>query len=369
MSQTASWNWPQAEPRPGGPALPRISPWTLLGGGFVLAAGALLIAGRTLPALNTLSITFVSIVLEALPFVAIGALVGGLVETFVSRERLAAVLPGRTRSAIFVAAGLGLLLPVCECAIIPVTRRLVRKGVPFCVAVAYLLAGPIVNPLVALSTYVAYAGDWSVVLARLVFGYGIAVFVAMMMNEFFCDDMVLIPETKGEDGHHKNHHGHNHHDCGCGNHGCSSHGHQTHRSFHGKLVAAMAHAGEDFLYVGQFLIIGAFVAAGAQTLLDRAFFVTLASTPVLGIGGMMTLAVLLNLCSEADAFVAASFRTAMPLSAQLAFMVLGPMLDLKLIAMYLSFVRRGAFTVLVILMVGSTFALMWLFEIFTAPAG
>ena len=87
-----------------------------------------------------------------------GALVGGLIEVFVSRTALTRWLPRRTWQAVLLAAGMGLVLPVCECAVIPVTRRLIGKGVPFAVALAYLLAGPIVNPLVAASTAVAYAG-------------------------------------------------------------------------------------------------------------------------------------------------------------------------------------------------------------------
>jgi len=100
------------------------------------------------------------------------------------------------------------------------------------------------------------------------------------------------------------------------------------------------------------------VAPARQSFIARQTFVDLAATPVLTIVLMMGLAVVLNLCSEADAFVAASFRTSLPLSAQMAFMVLGPMLDLKLIAMYLSFVRKRALLVMIVLMGALVFGMM-----------
>ena len=92
----------------------------------------------------------------------------------------------------------------------------------------------------------------------------------------------------------------------------------------------MAHAASDFLEVAGFLVIGAFVAALVQSGIDRNYFLFLGEDSVLAVAAMMVLAVILNLCSAADAFVAASFRLTIPMSAQMAFMVLGPMLDLKL---------------------------------------
>ena len=103
---------------------------------------------------------------------------------------------------------------------------------------------------------------------------------------------------------------------------------------------------------------GAFIAAVSQAVVSRETFVALAETPAGGIAAMMGLAVALNLCSEADAFVAASYRTLLPVTAQLAFLVLGPMLDLKLVAMYLSFVRKPAVLALSVLLIVFVFGMM-----------
>ena len=129
-----------------------------------------------------LSISFVAIMVEAMPFMLIGSLIGGLIEAFVHKNMLGRLLEGRERSAIFIAAGLGLIFPVCDCAIAPLVKRLLSKGVPLSVAIAFLLAGPIVNPIVAASTWLAYQGNWSFLVTRMVLGYAVAIVVAILMD-------------------------------------------------------------------------------------------------------------------------------------------------------------------------------------------
>ncbi len=347
-----------AGPAAPAPARSLPSTWALAGVCFVVAALVLAMFVRGNPAIGTLSITFVSIVLEALPFVMLGSLIGGLIEVFVSRDRITALLPRNVTAAVFVAACMGIVLPVCECAIIPVTRRLLGKGVPFSVAVAYLIAGPIVNPLVAGSTAVAYSGDPimpAMVVTRLLCGFTIAVFVARLMDEVFPGRKALVPGAVENKLRSACDHG-----CGCGHEHDHAHDHEhaAPQKLSKRCMTALEHGADDFLHVSQFLIIGAFVAALSQTVISREAFLSLAETPSASIGVMMLLAVVLNLCSEADAFVAASFRTSLPAAAQMAFLVLGPMLDLKLIAMYLSFVRKRALTMMILLMVGLVFGMM-----------
>jgi uncharacterized membrane protein YraQ (UPF0718 family) len=291
--------------------------------GFVICALSVIAFFRNAPQFNTFGITFASIVLEAFPFMLLGSLTGGLIEVFVSRERLTAWLPQRRYLAVFAAAGLGLIFPVCECAIVPVVRRLVNKGIPLGAAIGFLLGGPIVNPVVAASTAVAYTFDWKIVVSRLGFGYGIAVGVGILMDVLFTQVQAL----RGEESGHRIHSG----DAECA---LSILPRQ-------KVMLAINHAAHDFLDMGRFLVIGGFVAAAVQTLAVRHLFSPVASTPLFSILMMMIMAIVLNLCSEADAFVAASFRwTLVPDSAQLAFMVLGPMLDIKLLLMYAGLFRK-----------------------------
>lgn len=284
---------------------------------------------RQSPAFATFSITFVAIFLEALPFMLLGAAIGGLIEVFVSKAVILRILPSGRLPAILLAAGLGMVFPVCECAIVPVVRRLFAKGLPLGAGIAFLLGGPIVNPLVFFSTAVAYGNDFRPAGYRLFGGYLIAVVVGLFIDRLFTrrSALVSIPSVPPENTHEK----------------CLSTGPAGVGT---KIGWAMQHAAADFVDISRFLVFGAVAAGLLQTLVVRGELAELFGAPVVSILLMMSLAVLLSLCSEADAFVAASFRTTLPLAAQMAFMVLGPMLDLKLIAMYFRMFRKRLILVL-----------------------
>ncbi len=303
---------------------------------LVVAVGLLFLGSRFRfdDQLGDLSISFVAIVLEAVPFVLIGTLIGGMVEVFVPQSLVKRVLEDRGTSSIFVAAGLGFIFPVCECAIVPVCKRLMGKGVPLPTAVAFLLAVPIVNPIVAASTAIAYRFDWTFVGTRLMCGYLIAVGVAFLVQYLWGRDSNVLVHSEETVGH------------AC----CQGHDHDHHgdEGFWTKLVMASHHGCDDFFQVAKYLIIGAFVAASARTVIGVEMFARFSESPYAAILLMMLLAIALNLCSEADAFVAAAFRGVMPPAAQMGFMVLGPMLDLKLILMY-----RTLFKTRVIAAIGS----------------
>ena len=301
---------------------------------FVLFAMGLLVFFRDRAQFQTLGIIFVSIVLEALPFMLLGTLFGGFIEVFVSREKITHWLPEGRWWTVFIGAGIGIIFPICECAIVPVVRRLLHKGVPLSAAIAFLLGGPIVNPIVASSTAIAYFGDWSMVAGRMIFGYLIAVVIGFFMGLIFTRNKAVRGEVFADLHHMK---------------AASNSNHGKSPALGEKAVLAVSHAAGDFFDIGRFLVIGAFIAALLQTLIPRQIFAAALSTPALSILFMMIMAVVLNLCSEADAFVAASFRSSLvPLSAQLAFMILGPMLDIKLILMYLKVFRISAIAALTI---------------------
>jgi uncharacterized membrane protein YraQ (UPF0718 family) len=311
---------------------------------FLLFAVSLVVFFRDRPQFHTLGIIFVSIVLEAFPFMLLGTLIGGFIEVFIPRETIIRFLPERRWWAVFIAAAMGVIFPVCECAIIPVVRRLLKKGIPLSAAIAFLLGGPIVNPVVAASTAVAYFADWSIVMRRMILGYIIAVAIGLLMSLFFSKIKAVRNEVFSDQN-----------PMNCGTH-CD---HRTAAALGEKINLAVSHAADDFFDIGRFLVIGAFFAAVLQTLVPRQVFAALTDTPVLSILIMMVMAILLNLCSEADAFVAASFRsTPVPLPAQLAFMILGPMLDIKLIFMYFDVFRIQAIVTLTALVFSLVFLSM-----------
>jgi len=319
---------------------------------FLLVAFYFLPAGSDSSALNSLAIVFISIVLEAIPFMLMGSLVGGVIEAFLSRERMTAFLPKRGWQTVCVAAAAGILFPVCECAVVPVVRRLVGKGLPFAAAIGYLLGGPIVNPVVAASTALAYAFDWRMVALRLVGGYILAVVIGLAMGRLFEKAPAIL--AVGVDPAFSPCGGlHDPHDAACGC--CSTQTAEAPVDWMDKAGAAFIHAKNDFLAVGHYLVIGAFIAALAQTVVERSLFTGLAHIPAVSVLLMMSLAILLNLCSEADAFIAASFQGMMPVAAQLAFLLTGPMLDLKLLLMYRGLFTKRAIVALAALVAGMVF--------------
>ncbi|MCG8684171.1 MAG: permease [Desulfobacterales bacterium] len=305
---------------------------------FLAAAGWLAVVYGQTEAFVSFAIIFSSIVLEALPFMLMGTLLGGCVEIFLSREQLIRILPKSPKRAIILAAFMGILFPVCECAIVPVVRKFIQKGMPLGAAVAFMLGGPIVNPLVFSSTLVAYSFAWDVAILRTFTGAGIAMAIGLLIHSTFSKNQGLLQVDNNLQDQ-CNH---------CGTAGCG-HDHQdlTGQPFLKKLMAAISHGAMDFYDIGRFLIIGAFIAAALQTIVPRQAFFSVATGAFTAIGVMMVLAIVLNLCSEADAFIAASLAPiGIPFTAQMAFMVLGPMLDIKLILMYMSVFSRKMIIIL-----------------------
>ena len=149
-----------------------------------------------------------AIFIEVIPFLAFGALISALVEVFVSQERMLRLIPKNVAGGVALGIGAGFILPTCECGVVPIVRRLIHKGVPNHIAIAYMLAAPIVNPVVLLSTYMAFNGNKNMVFARIV----IAVIVASIMGLYARRFTSVFGEsTKNSlhDHHHK-HHEHNH---------------------------------------------------------------------------------------------------------------------------------------------------------------
>lgn len=341
-----------------GPTNPLEKPSPLASAGQMLQAFFLTVAismalfhART-EAFTTFSIIFSAIVLEAFPFMLLGTLIGGFVEVFISREQLIRFLPKNRTLAIAGAAFMGLVFPVCECAIVPVVRKFIQKGLPLGSAVAFLLGGPIVNPLVFASTLVAYSFSWETAFLRVFAGVGIAVMVGILIDSVISRDQALLPGAGDSE-------------CGCGHTGCGhDHNHDVNASFGEKTWSALSHGAADFYDIGRFLIMGAFIAAALQTLVPRQAILSVADGPLLAILVMMALAVILNLCSEADAFISASFQPlGIPLSAQMAFMVLGPMLDIKLVLMYLGVFTRKMILILVFSVCLAVFMAMTCLEV------
>lgn len=263
--------------------------------------------------LQNLLLVFVSLLVEAMPFVLLGAVVSAAVEVLVPSTAFARIASLPRALQLPVAAAAGVAFPVCECGSVPVARRLARKGLAPGAAITFMLAAPIVNPVVIASTIVAYRGQETLgimVLGRLGLGFLVAIAAGWVVGTG--SGPGLLREPRGRDEPEKEA--------------------SPSRRF-------VDHLTGDALFMGRFLVLGAGIAATIQTFVPQSVIGSLAAAPVLGLVAMMALAFVMSLCSESDAFVAASF-TAFGPSAQLAFLVFGPMVDLKLGALYLGVFRR-----------------------------
>ena len=289
--------------------------------------------------LRTLFLIFGSLLVQALPFVLIGAFASAMIEVFVplgTLERLA-TLP---RPLQLPAAALaGVAFPICECGSVPVARRLAQKGLMPSAAVTFMLAAPVVNPVVIASTFIAYRGRdtmLEMVAGRFLLGMLVAVVAGWVIGVRSADEL-LKPNPEDERTHQIE----------------LGRPEQRWRRF-------FLHLGNDFLFMGRYLLLGASLAAIVQTFLPASWIAKVADLPVLSIVAMMVLAVLLSLCSESDAFIAASFVQFGP-SAQLAFLVFGPMVDMKLGALYAGTFRKGFLRTVVITTAATTLvATLWL---------
>ena len=268
--------------------------------------------------------SLLALAFEGLPFVLAGSLISGAIAAFVPSKIITGILPKSPFLATLVSGLLGLCFPVCECGIVPVVRRLINKGLPLSCGVTFMLASPIVNPIVAFSTFAAFRAQapWFNVGIRLGFGYLIAVVAGISLGRLNPEDILRkgivripvrkrlafqispLPDAASGDS-----------------------------DFGQKLMAAVRMACDDFIDTAVYFMMGAAVAATFNTAVDQRIISPLAQDPTLATVAMMVIAMVLTLCSTSDAFIAATF-VSFPLFARMAFMVFGPMFDLKLFFLY-----------------------------------
>jgi uncharacterized membrane protein YraQ (UPF0718 family) len=276
--------------------------------------------------------SFLALAFEGLPFVLVGSLISGFIAAFVPSRVITRLLPKNRLLATLVSGLLGLIFPVCECGVVPVVRRLLDKGLPLSCGLTYMLASPIVNPLVAISTYAAFRGQQPGLNTgiRLICGYLVAVIVGLAVSKLdparllgsralparsrrrTALSIAALPDTAdGKEG----------------------------ATVVQRLIGAVQLASDDFIDTAIYFMIGAAVASVFNTAVDQRIILPLASSPVLSVAAMMVIAGILTLCSTSDAFIAATF-TAFPLPARMAFLIFGPMFDFKLLFLYSALLKK-----------------------------
>jgi uncharacterized membrane protein YraQ (UPF0718 family) len=327
-----------------------------------------ILSGVSEAAREDFAFAFLSILFEGAPFILLGTLISGFIDIYLPAHTMDRLLPRRTLPAILVAGLLGGILPVCECAVVPVIRRLVKKGLPVSCALTYMLAAPIVNPITALSTWKAFKGpamalgdgltisaSTMMTASRLGLGFLVAVGVGLIIARLPLSKILRprlleslrkdpTPAPAGEccESFHEPHEHREPHEHGDG----CRHGHQ-HQPQHGavdpggRMIAAFRSALRDFVDVGVYFTIGIAITALFNTGIapGAEWLDTLAENPWQAPAALMLLAFVLSLCSTSDAFIAATLHK-FSWGAKLAFLTFGPMMDVKLIFLYQTVLKR-----------------------------
>ncbi|MDQ0776269.1 permease [Streptomyces aurantiacus] len=261
------------------------------------------------PVMQSWMTVFVAVMVQALPFLVLGVLLSAVIAVFVPPSFFARALPKRPVLAVPVAGMAGVVLPGCECASVPVAGALVRRGVTPAAALTFLLSAPAINPIVLTATAVAFPGRPQMVVARLVASLLVACAMGWLWHRLGRTDWLRPPARPSWEGL-------------------------------GKGAAFWGSVRHDVMHAGGFLVVGAMAAATLKAVVPADWLGLAADNLVVSILALAVLAVLLSICSEADAFVAASL-TQFSLTARLTFLVVGPMIDLKLFAMQTATFGRG----------------------------
>lgn len=263
--------------------------------------------------IKNLSIIFISIFYESMPFLLLGSFISSIIETYVSNDTIAKIIPKNKILGSLVGIVLGFFLPACDCAVIPISKRLLKKKVPINVAVSFTLASPIINPVVILSTYYAfYNTNKEIFYYRIILGIIVSLLIGIIMGIIYNKKEVLNIYTIDEEI-----------DC---DH-CQHCDHK--KSSKNNILNIFKHTAYDFFDVVKYLMFGALIASLVQVLLPRNILMMFNSNEVISIIILMLFAYLISLCSTSDSFVGKSLLSSFTSSSIMAYLLLGPMIDIK----------------------------------------
>ncbi len=277
---------------------------------------------------------FQGLLIEALPFLLLGVTIAGLARWLVPQSTWVRRLPRHPLLAPLVGALLGFALPACECGNVPVARRLLASGAPLGTGFGFLFAAPVLNPIVLASTWAAFPDKTWLLWARPAGAFLIALSLSALLGllpEAKLLETALLEERRMSQP-------------------LSSVGLLERRG--GVLGSAPSPAGKsddnpgitprlliqhstkEFLSLLTLLVLGSALAAAVQTWLPRSWLLALGSAPTLSVIALMLLALVVSVCSSVDAFLALGFAAQVTPGALLAFLLLGPVVDLKLAGLF-----------------------------------
>lgn len=257
--------------------------------------------------IETIITIALSIFLEGIFFLILGVIASSIIEVFVSEEAIQKILPKNQFAGIFTASFLGLIFPVCECAIVPVVHKLLKKGVPLHICLTLLFSTPIVNVLVITSTYFAFNDHLYILFMRMAGGIIISFLIGVISY------LTIKPEKSIFRGDYENV------SCSCG---CASH---NRKSF-GSVVK---HSVDEFFDTGKFFITGIIITGIIQGLVPGEYMASAGRHFPISNIFMTIYPFILSICSNTDAFIARAFFLRFNISAVVTFLVFGAMFDIK----------------------------------------
>ncbi|MBO9998919.1 MAG: permease [Cyanobacteria bacterium SID2] len=338
--------------------------------------------------LNSAVTVFLSLLVEALPFLLLGVLLSSALLLFVNERKLVSMMPQNPLLGALVGSSIGFLFPVCECGNVPVARRLLVQGVPPSVAIAFLLAAPTINPIVIWSTWVAFRDRPEIVLLRVVLSLIIAITVGVVfsvqenLRPLLHPNLVRAMPSKalppaGEDenrpallrkgsyllNNDRSPIALSEASLLAANPGSPL---NLGRNKITRLALFFDNTVRELRELGGVLVVGSAFVALVQVVVPRDIIVSLGQGTVVPLLAMMLLALVVSVCSTVDAFFALSFASIFTSSALLAFLVFGPTIDLKSIGLMLSIFRPRAVFYLFALVGQLTFFLTLILSLYVS---
>jgi uncharacterized membrane protein YraQ (UPF0718 family) len=269
--------------------------------------------------LATIWAIFQGLLLEALPFLLIGVLIAGLARWIAPGGRWLQRLPSQPLLAPLTGAALGFALPACECGNVPVARRLLAGGAPLGSALGFLFAAPVLNPIVLASTWAAFPDQPWLLAARPLAALLLALALSALLQQW-PEGQLLEPALLEERRR-----------SGLVGAAPAAPPPPPERP---SLPTVLEHSSREFLDLAGLLVLGSAMAAVVQTLLPRTWLLAVGGAPTISVVSLMLMAVVVSVCSSVDAFLALGFAAQITPGALLAFLVLGPVVDLKLLGLF-----------------------------------
>ncbi|MGB7340000.1 MAG: permease [Phototrophicaceae bacterium] len=279
--------------------------------------------------LNIFTTRFLGIFIEAVPFLLLGTLTSGLIEAFIRPQDIVRWLPKNRLLGVVGGAFLGIIFPVCECGVVPVVRRLFRKGLPMSVGVTFLLAAPFMNPIVFASTYIAF-GFGTIFITRFALTAIVAISVGLIFAVNSKASDVLLPVSLLDDS-------------------VVDSITPSRPTMRQGVSQSLTIATSEFFEMGRFLVMGCVLAAAMQTLINQSDLQVIGQGPVLSVLVMQAFAFVLSVCSTVDSFLALAFINTFSLGSIIAFLSFGPMVDIKSTMMFMGVFKKRAVVYLIVL--------------------